>query len=158
MKFEWDFSEFTEFANNLSNLVTFEEAMKRATSEISKALLKRIRSLTPIEDGQLISGWNGNNFLVTETKDGYEVLLVNTTDYAPYVNDGHMAYNQYGGPYPINPDNRVKVTTPYPWQQGDATYYVFGHFFVERGILQLCNTTEIEQIIMKELQKWWDSV
>ena len=158
MKFEWDISELIDFANNLSNLTTFKESMERSTQEIAKALLKRIKALTPIEDGQLISGWNGNQFIVTENKDGYEVLLVNTTPYAPYVNDGHMAYNQYGGPYPIHPENRVKVTTPYQWQQGDATYYVFGHFFVERGILQLCNTTEIEQIIMKELQKWWDSV
>ena len=87
---------------------------------------------------------------------GFEVLIVNKTPYALAVNDGHKVYNQYGGAYPVK--NRIKVTSPHVWQQGDATYYVFGHFFVERSIFKLTETNQVEQIIMKELEKWWNSV
>ena len=157
MKLEWDFSELTMFANNLTQMSKFEREMKFATKELASALLKRIKALTPIGDTyQLVNGWNGNNFAVKQVNDGFEVLLVNKDEKALWVNDGHKAYNQYGGPYPIK--RRIKVTSPHQWQKGSPTYYVFGHFFVERGILQLENTSEVEQIIMKKLQKWWDSV
>ena len=153
MKIEWDFTEFTNFANKLQDN-RLDETFKRITKDISKALLKRIKGLTPADSYDLINGWDGNKFLVRDVKNGYEVSLVNTTEYALYVNDGHRAFNQFGGPYPIK--HRVKVTSPHQWQKGDATYYVFGHFFVERGMLQLVNTSEIEELVMRELQKWWE--
>ena len=157
MKIEWDFSELTEFAERLSNTSRLEREMRFAAKEIASTLLKRIKTLTPIGDTyQLVNGWNGNDFAVKKTGDGFEVLIVNRTPYALSVNDGHKAYNQYGGPWPIK--KRIKVTSPHQWQEGDATYYVFGHFFVERGILQLENTRQVEEIIMRKLQKWWDSV
>ena len=158
MKIDWDLSELFDFGDNLSGLTSvFDEHLQRATKEIAEVLLQYIKGLTPKDEtGKLIDGWNGNAFLVTPVANGYEVEIVNKTEYAAWVNDGHKAYNQFGGPYPIR--NRVKVVSPYQWQQGSPKYYVFGHFFVERGIEQLNNTKEIEQIIMQELQKWWDSV
>lgn len=156
MKFQYDFSEFNKFAHNLGNISKFEAQMKKTAQEIAKALLKQMKSVTPVDTHTLIEGWNGNKFAVKKNGDSFEVLIVNKTPYALYVNDGHKAHNQYGGPYPIK--HRVKVTSPHQWQTGDATWYVFGHFFVERGILRLRETDEIETIIMKELQKWWDSV
>lgn len=158
MKLQWDFKELNDFADNLKSLGSaFDPHLERATKEIAQALLKHMRQLTPRDKtGQLIQGWNGNAFVVKPTTDGYEVEIVNSAEYAAWVNDGHKAYNQFGGPYPIR--KRVKVTSPHKWQRGSPTYYVYGHFFVERGILQLSNTTQIEQIIMKELKKWWKSV
>ena len=153
MKIELDLSEFYKFADKLADN-RLEKTFERITKDIAKALLKRIKGFTPVDGYDLINGWNGNQFLVREIDSGYEVLLVNTTQYALSVNDGHMAKNQYGGPYPIK--NRIQVRIPHQWQKGDTTYYVFGHFFVERGILQLNGTKEIEAIIMRELQKWWD--
>ena len=156
MKFEWDLSELTDFANRLQG-AELEDTFKRITKDIGKALLKRMKSLTPVGDTyELINGWKGNHFAVTEKNGGYEVLIVNKDPKAIWVNDGHRAFNQYGGPYPIK--KRIQVRSPHQWQQGDHTFYVFGHFFVERGILQLTNTSEIEAIIMRELQKWWESV
>lgn len=168
MKVEWDFKELTEWADRLIS-PELEHTFKKITKEIGKALLKRMKSLTPVGDTyDLINGWNGNHFVVTEYDNGYKVLIVNKDEKATWVNDGHKAYNQYGGAYPIKPYNpkgawgkpegRIQVRSPHPWQQGDATYYVFGHFFVERGILQLKNSSEIERIIMRELQNWWYSV
>ena len=157
MKIEWDFSELTRFANNLSNGSKFEREMQFAAKELASVLLKRIKALTPVGDTyQLVNGWNGNDFAVRKANNGFEVLIVNKDAKALWVNDGHKAYNQYGGPYPIK--RRIKVKSAHQWQKGDSTYYVFGHFFVERGILQLTNTQQVEQIIMKKLQNWWNSV
>ena len=160
MNLVWDLHELTDFGDNLKSLGSaFNPQLQKAAREIARVLLRYMRERTPRgKTGKLISGWNGNSFLVRGVANGYEVKIVNTTPYARAVNDGHMAYNQFGGPYPINPDNRIKVPSPHPWQTGDPTYYVFGHFFVERSILRLANTDEIERIIMKELQKWWDSI
>jgi hypothetical protein len=155
MKIEWDFKELTDFGDNLKSFSSvFDKNLQRATKEIAHTLLQYMRELTPRDKkGKLIDGWNGQAFLVKPTSNGYEVELVNKTEYASWVNDGHRAFNQYGGPYKIH--NRVKVTSPHPWQKGSPTYYVFGHFFVERGILQLCNTDQIEKIVYKHLQNWW---
>lgn len=155
MKAEWDFSELYEFANRLSNTKQFNEFAERAIKEISKALLKWMKSYTPVDSYELINGWDdASKIVVTKKDNGFEVLLINKTEYALPVNDGHKAYNQYGGPYPIK--KRVQVRTPHKWQTGDGTWYVFGHFFVERGIDRLVETTQIEEIIYGELQKWFE--
>lgn len=154
MKFEWDFSEFEEFANRLNEMDRFEKFAERALKEISKALLRLMKLHTPVESYELINGWDdASQIVVTKTKSGYKVLLMNKTPYARWVNDGHKAYNQYGGPYEIH--NRVKIKSPYKWQEGDETWYVFGHFFVERGIDQLKSSKKIEDLICVQLQKWW---
>ena len=154
MTLEWDFNELFDFADRLSSISTFEKHMKQATQDISKALLKRMKSLTPVDEYDLINGWNGNKFLVTEYDDGYEVLIINKTPYATVVNDGHRVYNQFGGPYQVK--HRVQVRSPHKWQSDVSDWYVFGHFFVERGIIQLKNTKEIEGIICRQLEKWWE--
>lgn len=158
MKVEWDFNELYNFAEHIGNTSKFEREMKYAVKEISAVLLKNIKNLTPIDKTwQLINGWNGNSFLVRQVDGGFEVELVNTTEYATWVNDGHRVRNQADGEY-LQVHNRVKVPTAHKWQKPKNNYYVFGHFFVERGILQVSNTTQVEEIIAKKLQKWWDSV
>ena len=167
MKIEWDFKELTAFADKLTKTSTLDRQLRFATKELAAALLRHIKTFTPIgETYQLVNGWNGNDFAVKKVANGFEVLLVNTDEKALWVNDGHRAFNQYGGPYKIHDEvkvgpfgklqGRIKVTTPYKWQKGNKQYYVFGHFFVERGILEMSNADKIEQIIMKKLQKWWE--
>ena len=158
MKISWDFKELKDFADNLQSLGSaFDPHTQRAAQEIAKVLLKHMKRLTPRgETRDLINGWEGNAFVVKGVENGYEVEIVNKAEYATWVNDGHKAYNQFGGPYKIR--RRVKVTSPHQWQKGSPTYHVFGHFFVERGIVTLENTKEIERIIMVELQKWWRKI
>lgn len=153
MELEIDWKDIHKFANRLGNLSKFEQCAERIVKEIAESLLTWMKIYTPIDSFKLINGWDGNKFAVVKKDNGFEVLIVNTNPYALHVNDGHKAYNQFGGPYPIK--NRKKVTTPYKWQQGDSTYYVFGHFFVERGILKVTEVKLIEAIIMRELEKWW---
>lgn len=154
MRIKFDFRELTDFASRLQSGARFEEAMGRTAKAVAKALLKQMKSLTPVDSYELINGWDSNKFAVIKKPNGCEVLIVNKTPYALYVNDGHKAYNQYGGPYQIK--HRVQVRSPHQWQEGDQAWYVFGHFFVERGILRLTESKEIEAIIMRELTKWWE--
>lgn len=165
MKIEYDFREFHKFADNLRDTSRLSQPMSVATKEIAKELLLRMKKFTPRETGKLIAGWEGNAFVVTKRNNGFEVLIVNTDPKARWVNDGHRAFNQYGGPYKIHDtvsvgpfgklQGRLKVKSPYQWQKGDTAYYVYGHFFVERGIVELNDTDEVERLLMKELQKWW---
>ena len=155
MKCKWDFSEFYEFADKLEK-ADLTNTFTRIAKELSKALLKHMKNFTPVDEYELMNGWNGNQFAVKQTEKGYEVLIVNKTPYALAVNDGHKSYNQYGGAYKIK--RRIQVRSPHKWQKGSKEWYVFGHFFVERGILQMTNTQEMEAIILRELTKWWDSL
>lgn len=156
MQIKYDFSELTGFAKRLENS-DLENTLKRITKELAQALLTHMRGFTPRETGHLISGWDGNAFLVVPEKKGYRVEIVNKAEYAAWVNDGHRVRNQADGEY-LKVHHRVKVPVASQWQTPVNDYYVFGHFFVEKGILQIKNSTEIEQIIMRELKKWWDSV
>lgn len=158
MKLQIDFSEFYEFADSLKDTGKLENALKRVTKEISKELLERIKNFTPRDKtGKLINGWNGNSFLVKSVDNGYEVEIVNTAEYAQWVNDGHRVKNRKEGEY-LRVYNRKKVKTPHKWQKPVSDYYVYGHFFVERGIIQLAESTELELIILRELEKWWVSM
>lgn len=158
MKLEWDFSELTEFANNLANVSKLDKAMQDAAKRLSKALLKWMKSYTPVGDTyELVNGWNGNNFAVKKVNNGFEVLIVNKDEKALWVNDGHRVRNRKDGPY-LKVHRRIQVPKAHQWQTDASDLYVFGHFFVERGILRMTENTEIESIIMQELQKWWDSV
>ena len=155
MKIEWDFSELYKFADNLVNN-SLDKPFERVAKEIAKVLLEDIKGFTPIDETHtLINGWNGNSFAVKKFKYGYRVDIVNTAPYAKWVNDGHKAHNQLGGPYKIHQDRR-KLQNPHAQYQEKSEWFVYGHFFVERGIEKLENTTEIEKIIMRELQKWWE--
>ena len=157
MKIEWDFSEFNKFADNLVGS-DLDNTFKRITKEISRALLKRIKGYTPVLDYDLINAWDNQKFLVTETTDGYEVLLVNKTIYATWVNDGHRQRPGRFVPGYWAGARRFVYVPNYPTGMFLRKSWVNGKFFVEKGIMSIENTSEIEQIIIRELQKWWDSL
>lgn len=139
MKFEWDFSEWVNFANNLESGYGFDTAMMTATQQIARVLHRYLLAHTPVDTGNLRKMWSaGDNlaFTVEPMKNGYQVTLINTAQnekgeqYGRWVNDGHKKPKGNG--------------------------WVMGRFFVEKSIIQ--TTDQTEQIIMNELQKWWDSV
>jgi hypothetical protein len=141
MKLEWDFNELYEFANKLQNSYNFQTSLMTATKEIAQVLHKYLLVQTPVVTGNLRKMWSaGDNlaFTVEKISNGYEVTLINTarTDegfmYGLAVNDGHKTPSGEG--------------------------WVMGRFFVERSILQTSNSAEIENIVMRQLQKWWDSI
>lgn len=145
-----------EWGENLSDTTRFVDATEDMTREMAETLLEIIRAMTPTETGRLVAGWDGNDFLIENTDTGYSISLVNTVPYANAVNNGHMVYNQYGGPWEVK--KRVKVPVPHEMQADKSSYFVYGHFFVERSILMLENSTIAEKILRKHLEQWWEDL
>lgn len=149
MKVIWDFDNLFAFGERLSEYENFETAIMTATQEIAKALHRALLTRTPVVTGNLRAGWSrGENlaFRVTRVERGYVVELSNDVDYANWVNYGHHSYNQYGGAY------EVKNRTVSYYQGNKGKTYVYGHFFLEKSILDV--EGQVERIIQKELQKW----
>ena len=152
MKLKWDFSELEDFAERLDETAKFEQACKEVVKKLAKELQEMLFNQTPVKTGQLATGWGGAEnyaYKIVELKTSYKVTLINRVPYAKAVNDGHYSYNQYGGPYEVK-----RRTVPYTQGNGDPTF-VFGHFFVEKSILMLENSSELEKILYKELEKWF---
>lgn len=140
MKFEYDFSEFYKFADRLQDTYEFDSALMAATRKIARVLHQHLLTQTPVKTGNLRKMWSaGDNllFTVNEVNGGYEVTFINTARandakgfmYGLAVNDGHRTVS--GG-------------------------WVMGRFFVETAILQTAESTDLENLIMKELKKWWE--
>lgn len=142
MKLEIDFTEFLDFAKGLQDKHALDTALMTATQNIARVLHQYLLVQTPVKTGNLRKMWSaGDNlkFTVEPVADGFQVEFINmaranSSDgfmYGLAVNDGHKTPS--GG-------------------------WVMGRFFVEKAILQTGNSSQIETIIMKQLQKWWDSV
>lgn len=139
MKISFDFSELTEFVENARNPHLLESAFMTATQSIARVVHQHLLEQTPIDTGNLRKMWSaGDNlrFTVEKVNGGFEVTLINAAQnpmgekYGEWVNDGHRKPNGVG--------------------------WVMGRFFVENSIDLTYPKTE--QLIMKELEKWWDSV
>lgn len=155
MKLEYDFKAIYEFGKKLRNYEQFEQTVMEATQELAKILHRILKQKTPVETGELKAGWDGENlkYKVEKVNGGYEVTLTNKVEYAWWVNYGHMSYNQFGGPYEVK--NRVKVPNPKQWQKDASSYFVYGHFFVERSVLAM-EQKNLEKTLYKELEKWFE--
>ena len=137
MKLEWNFKELTNFANNLKDTYELETALMTATQNVARVLHDRLLMNTPIDTGNLRKMWSaGDNlyFTVEDVDGGYQVTFINEAKnngfmYGVAVNDGHR--------------------TP------DGSGWVMGRFFVEKSIIQVGSSQQLESIIMRELNKWW---
>ena len=151
MNFKWDLTELKEFAERLKSTEQFDSYLKQAAEKLAKVLLEMMKRHTPIgETRKLITGWQ-DAIIVEKVKNGCKVTLLNDCSYAKAVNDGHISKNQFGGPYEVK--NRIKVKQAKQWQLDPSKWYVFGHFFVEEGIVDVQD--EVEKIIYPYLEKWW---
>lgn len=155
MKLKWDMHELEDFAKRLGETEKFEQACKEVVKKLADELREMLFKQTPVKTGQLAAGWGGAEnyaYKIVELKTSYKITLYNRVPYAKSVNDGHYSYNQYnvgGTAY------RVKHRTV-PYTQGNRSErFVFGHFFVEKSILALENSSELDKILYKELEKWF---
>ena len=139
MKFEWDLRELVRFADRLQDSYEFDTAMMTAAQRIARVLHMYLLRHTPIDTGNLRKMWSaGDNLLFTvePVNNGYKVTLIN------------LAQNDKGFQYGLAVNDGHKTPSGSGW--------VMGRFFVEKSIIQ--TTKVVEYIIMKELQKWWDSI
>lgn len=147
MKFQWDFSELTTFADKLADGYEFESAMMTATRKVAKVLHQYLLLQTPIDTGNLRKMWSaGDNlrFTVKPVNNGYEVTFINTATNKRYPSEKYPSGYMYG--LAVNDGHK----------KPGGVGWVFGKFFVEKSILQTEQQTE--QIILNELKKWWDRV
>lgn len=146
MKLKWDLHELTDLGDNLKSLCSaFDPHLQQATKEIAALLREALIQNTPVLTGNLAASWGGKenySLEVKHLKTGYSVTLKNhamSTKSSKYpnfkyglaVNDGHKTPN--GG-------------------------WVMGRFFVEKSIIQTAESTQLEAIIMREIEKWWKGV
>lgn len=147
MKFQWDFSEFYAFADRLVEAHNLESTLMTATQKVAKVLHNHLLQQTPVDTGNLRKMWSaGDNlqFTVEKKNGGYEVTFINTATNKRYTSDKYPQGFKYG--LAVNDGHK----TP------DGVGWVMGKFFVEKSIL--LTEQQLEQIVMNELKKWWDSV
>ena len=157
MKCTWDFSEWLNFADKLSDAKRFESMINTCVKEIAKSLHRLLITNTPVDFGTLQSFWQTEenySYLVERIGNKFSVTLINRAIYALWVNDGHRqrpgrfipGYWE-GNHFRYDPTADGGLTLKKSW--------VMGRFFVETSILQLENSSKLETILNKELRKWF---
>lgn len=149
MKIEFDFSELYKFADNLSDENLFDNALISATQLIAKVLHQNLLKFTPVKTGRLRKMWDaGDNLLFTVEKvdNGFEVTLVNK---ARSGKDAVSGDESTGFMYGLAVEEGHKIATG---------GWVKGKFFVKDSVAKTAKSSELERIIMGELQKWWDKL
>lgn len=135
--------DLTKFLKKLEDVDEINKFTQAVTRELAKALHEMLFQTTPVKTGNLCAAWGGKDnysYTIKKRANGYSITLVNNAAneknfrYGLSVNDGHWSKNQYGGPYG----------------------WVTGTFFVENAID--LTIPKIEQIVAKQLKKWWKGV
>lgn len=157
MKAIWEIDDILKFGNRLSDYANFEKNLGKTTQEIAKLLHKMLIKNTPVDFGTLQSFWKTDenySYLVERVENGFAVTLINRAMYAKWVNNGHRqrpgrfipGYWE-GTHFRYDPNADGGMVLKKSW--------VKGRFFVEKSILTLENTSELNKIIYKELKKWF---
>ena len=143
MKIKWDFKELTDFAYQLGNYHNLETTLMTIAQKVARVLHQYLLIHTPVDTGNLRKMWSaGDNlkFTVNKVENGFEVTFINEA----------RANNKDGFMYGLAVNDGHKTPGGGGW--------VMGRFFVEKAILQTAGSSQIEQIVFNELQKWWDSL
>lgn len=152
MDIKWEFEDFKQFEKALLD-ATFGAEIKEATEEVGKTALNAIKRTTPVKTGKLRAGWTGNDCKAQRTSNGYTSEMSNTVSYAAHVNDGHRVRNRSDGAY-YKVKHRIKVPIASEWQANTSDWYVFGHFFVEKGLKS--TREKMKPILNRHFNEWWN--
>lgn len=144
MHIEIDASDLTKLQKKLSSLIDNDNWIRQAIAESCELMLKDLIESTPVDTGRLKEQWLKDNpkIVVRNTSDGWTVDLVNTTEYASWVEKGHFSYNQYGGPWPVK---NAKVP--------DSSGWVYGRFFV-RKTENIWQNGKLDANLSSRLNEW----
>lgn len=131
------------------NLPKASEGIKRTLEKLATSFLKDVKKRTPKKTGKLRNQWDIDNasVVVHEDAKGYYVMLVNTTEYAEWVEKGHYSYNQYGGAYTVK--NR---TVPY-FDGNSAPTFVYGVFYLKKTEIEY-NQGKLDTLVSREFNRW----
>ena len=143
MKVQYDFKELNKFLNKVTNEKQWDKAFRLAAKSVASVLHQHLLEQTPVDTGNLREMWNAGanlKFRVVKTEGGYTVTLYNRA-----MNNKSPKYPNFKYGLAVNDGHK----TP-------GGGWVMGKFFVENSID--LTYPQVEQIVMKELEKWWDSV
>ena len=94
-----DVKELKAFRNRLDSLAgktDLDAFYRQAAKELAARLLTMVKKRTPVDTGTLRRGWTIGE--VKAVEGGYEVEVLNPTEYASYVEFGHRTrLNPEGG-------------------------------------------------------------
>ena len=157
MKLGWDFHELFDFRDKLSDFTRFNKACEVAVKEMAEIFHKMLINNTPVDFGTLQAFWQTEenySYMVERQSNGFKVTLINRAKYALWVNDGHKQQpgrfipgRWEGKHFRYDPNADGGMVLKKSW--------VKGRFFVEISIAQLANSTELERVLYKQIQKWW---
>lgn len=125
IKIEADLSELKKFEDKVNTLKdTYWDFMVRSSlAQVAETYLQELISVTPVDTGKLKKQWRKDNgkdlaVKVRDVGNGYVIELINTTEYASWVEKGHNIYNQFGGPYGWCYGRFFVKKTEVAWQNG----------------------------------------
>ena len=144
------------------NLAAFDDGVASTQffvdllADIANRILTDLKARTPVKTGKLKKQWDKDNprgqlkARVTRKGDGYEITLVNTTEYADWVEKGHRSYNQFGGPYIVRNSRIHPQGVPEGHGGGD---WVYGRFYV-RNTENLWANGKLDPLVEREVTRW----
>lgn len=125
IKIEADLSELKKFEDKVNTLKdTYWDFMVRSSlAQVAETYLQELIGVTPVDTGKLKKQWRKDNgkdlaVKVRDVGNGYMIELINTTEYASWVEKGHNIYNQFGGPYGWCYGRFFVKKTEVAWQNG----------------------------------------
>lgn len=158
MKVTFESKDFTTFESSLRSEAKFGEAIGKVAKQIANSLYKILWKHTPVDFGLLRSKWSSLEnvaYTVEKDGDGYSVTLYNRAEYAVWVNDGHRQQpgrfipgKWIGNHFRYDPKAKGGMVLKNSW--------VKGRFFVEKSIVELGGSSELNTFLCEELQKWWE--
>lgn len=83
-----DLKQLDDYIKRLQNANKSIRALEVIANEISKRILRSVKKNTPVDKGRLRKGWDVE---IKRTSDGYDVIVSNNVEYAPYVEYGHRS-------------------------------------------------------------------
>lgn len=158
-----DNHELDELCRNLAAFddeATSTQFFSDLLADVANRVLTDLKKRTPVKTGNLKRHWDEDNpagqlrARVTYKGDGYEITLVNTTEYADWVEKGHRSYNQFGGPYTVR-NSRIRPQGV-PEGQGGGDW-VYGRFYV-RNAENLWQNGKLDPLVQSEVTRWINRV
>lgn len=116
--------ELEQFAQSFKSRVidNWEQVVKNSLIQCAELYLQDVIRATPVDTGKMKRQWRKDNkqlaVKVKEVSDGYQIELINTIEYASWVEKGHESYNQFGGSYGWVMGRFFVKNTENIWQNG----------------------------------------
>lgn len=92
-----DIKQLEHLRDNLQQLdKDINSFLESCAKELAARLIAKVIKRTPVDKGTLRRAWSTNNIKVSHVGNNYVVEIINSTEYASYVEYGHRTANHKG--------------------------------------------------------------